>query len=274
MLICPVFLTSGRHFSNVIHDDIIKWKHFPRYRPFVCGIHRSPVNSPHKGQWRGTLIFTLICARINGWVNNCEAGNLRRNRAHYDVIVMFQMHIDLGQHLLRQWLAAWRHQAMHCLNQCWLLITETLRHSTHDDVIKWIHFPCYWPFVRGIHPSPVNSPHKGQWRGVLMFSLICALNKRLSKQSWGWWFETPLRSLWHHCNVGAISQTVHQLPSCIIHSDTMRSKSLPRLTGDNELKSYWPCVYIGPGNGLAPWGYYKSIPETMLAKVKDTLLPQ
>ena len=31
-------------------------------------------------------------------------------------------------------------------------------------------------------------------------SLICALNKRLSKQSWGWWFETPSRSLWRHCN--------------------------------------------------------------------------
>ena len=70
------------------HDDVIKWKHFPRYWPFVRGIHRSPVNSPHKGQWRGALMFTLICARINGWVNNCEAGDLRRNRAHYDVIVM------------------------------------------------------------------------------------------------------------------------------------------------------------------------------------------
>ena len=70
----------------------------------------------------------------------------------------------------------------------------------HDDVIKWKHFPCYWPFVRGIHRWPVNSPHKGQWRGALMFSLICALNKRLSKQSWGWWFKTPSRSLWRHCN--------------------------------------------------------------------------
>ena len=44
----------------------------------------------------------------------------------------------------------------------------------HDDVMKWKHFPCYWPFVWGIHRSPVNSPHKGQWRGALMFSLICA----------------------------------------------------------------------------------------------------
>ena len=44
-------------------------------------------------------------------------------------------------------------------------------------------------------------PRKGLWRGALMFSLICALNKRLSKQSWGRWFEMPTRSLWRHCNV-------------------------------------------------------------------------
>ena len=57
----------------------------------LCGefrIRRSPVNSPHKGQWRGALIFSLICAWINAWVNNREAGDLRRHRAHYDVIVM------------------------------------------------------------------------------------------------------------------------------------------------------------------------------------------
>ena len=70
----------------------------------------------------------------------------------------------------------------------------------HNDVIKWKHFPRYCVFVRRIHRSPVNSPHKGQWRGALMFSLIWALNKRLSKQSWGWWFETPSRSLWRHCS--------------------------------------------------------------------------
>ena len=70
------------------HDDVIKWKHFPRNWPFVRGIHRSPVNSPHKGQWRGALMFALICVWINGWVNNREAGDLRRHRAHYDVVVM------------------------------------------------------------------------------------------------------------------------------------------------------------------------------------------
>ena len=55
---------------------------------FLRGIHRSPVNSQHKGRWRGALIFSLICDRINGWVNNGEAGDFRRHRAHCDVIVM------------------------------------------------------------------------------------------------------------------------------------------------------------------------------------------
>ena len=51
-------------------------------------IPRSPVNSPHKGQWRGALMFSLICTRKKGWVNNGEAGDLRRHPAHYDVTVM------------------------------------------------------------------------------------------------------------------------------------------------------------------------------------------
>ena len=68
----------------LIYDDVFKWKHFPRYWP----LKRSPVNSPHKGQWRGALMFSLICAWINGWVNNREAGDLRRHRAQFNVIVM------------------------------------------------------------------------------------------------------------------------------------------------------------------------------------------
>ena len=70
------------------HGYAIKWKYFPRYWPFVRGIHRSSVNSLHKGQWRGALMFSWIYARINGWVNNREAGDLRRHCARYDVIVM------------------------------------------------------------------------------------------------------------------------------------------------------------------------------------------
>ena len=77
--------------TTACHDDVIKWKHFPCYWPFVRGIHRSPVNSPHKGQWRGASMFTVICVWINGSVSTREAGDLRRYRNHFDVIVMFNL---------------------------------------------------------------------------------------------------------------------------------------------------------------------------------------
>ena len=76
---------------------------------------------------------------------------------------------------------------------CWL-VTKTMMTSSNGNI-----FRVTGHFMQGIHRSPVNSPHKGQWRGALMFSLIYALNKRLSKQSWGWWFET-LPHPWRHCN--------------------------------------------------------------------------
>ena len=84
----------------------------------------------------------------------------------------------------------WEPKCHNCIAEC-----------THDDVIKWKHFPRYWPFVRGIHRPPVNSPHKGQWRGAFNVFFDLCLNKRLSKQSWGWWFETLWRPLWRQCNV-------------------------------------------------------------------------
>ena len=83
------FENDGDHVvPDTMHDDVIRWKHFPRYWPFVQGIHRSLVNSPHKGQWRGVLMISLISAWTNDWENNWDAGDLRRHRAHYDVIVM------------------------------------------------------------------------------------------------------------------------------------------------------------------------------------------
>ena len=109
--------------NKLLHDDVIKWKHFPRYWPFVRGIHRSAVNSPHKGQWRGALKFLWSVPWINGWVNNHKAGDLS------------------GE------------------------------------------FPSQRPVTRSFEVS-----------------LIGALNKRLSKQSWSWWFEPPSCSLWRHCN--------------------------------------------------------------------------
>ena len=68
------------------------WRHqmesFSALLAICAGNSPVPVNSPHKGQWRGALMFTLICLWTNDWVNNREAGDLRRLRVHYDVIVM------------------------------------------------------------------------------------------------------------------------------------------------------------------------------------------
>ena len=68
------------------------WRHemetFSALLALCAGNSPVPVNSSHKGQWRGALMFFLICARINDWVNNRDAGDLRRYRGHYDVIVM------------------------------------------------------------------------------------------------------------------------------------------------------------------------------------------
>ena len=72
---------------NIFHCDIIKWQYFPRYWPFVCGIHQSPVNSHHKGQWCGAVMFSS--AWTNSWANNGDASDLRRHCTHYDATVMF-----------------------------------------------------------------------------------------------------------------------------------------------------------------------------------------
>ena len=91
---CHCDSTSGtrdaRHGQGdawtINHDDVIKWKHFPHYWPFVNSLFNG--NSPHKGQWRGALMFSLICVWIIGCVNNREAGDLRRYRVNCDVMVM------------------------------------------------------------------------------------------------------------------------------------------------------------------------------------------
>ena len=63
----------------------------------------------HKDQWRGALMFSLICTRINGWVNNREAGDLRRYHAHYDVIVMKKFASRLGFQSYLFYMPSWLH---------------------------------------------------------------------------------------------------------------------------------------------------------------------
>ena len=84
------------------------------------------------------------------------------------------------------------------------------------------------PLCGGIHRSPVNSHHKGESRGALIF-FYHRLNKRLSKQSWGWWFETPSCSLWfwHHRNIGwDLSNVWHLL--CVIKAYVSLWKQLDK----------------------------------------------
>ena len=91
---CVVNHSVGVHHTHhaVISAGKSWWRHqmetFSALLAFVRGIHRSPVNSPHKGQWRGALGFSLICAPTDGWVNNQDTGDLRRQRALYDVTVI------------------------------------------------------------------------------------------------------------------------------------------------------------------------------------------
>ena len=72
----------------------MKKKQLSALLALCAGNYRSPVNSPHKGRWRRALMFSLIYARIYGWINNPEAGDLRRHLAHYDDIVMFNEIVD------------------------------------------------------------------------------------------------------------------------------------------------------------------------------------
>ena len=93
-------------------------------------VGNSPVTgeSPHKGQWRGALMFSLICSWINTWVHNREAGDVRRHRAHYDVSVIVR-----PSGLVRElwafisvpvfirapfcWLCVWWRTTLLCLNK-------------------------------------------------------------------------------------------------------------------------------------------------------------
>ena len=119
---------------------------------FVWGIHRGPVNSPHK--WPVT-----------------------RKMFPFDDVIM------------RQWITISAIINMYVLKCC------------HDDVIKWKHFPRYWPFVRGIHRPPVNLlAQRTVTRSFAVFFDL-RLNKLLSEQSRSWWLAILSRPLWRHCNV-------------------------------------------------------------------------
>ena len=100
--------------SNLLMMTSTNWNISANWS-FVRGIHRSPVNSPHKGQWRGALMFSLIYAGTNGWVNNPAAGDLRRHSAHYDITVMLHLKLLASSEVLQPWCFIFRCQDYICI---------------------------------------------------------------------------------------------------------------------------------------------------------------
>ena len=140
------------------------WRHqmetFSALLGLCAGNSLVPVNSPYKGQWRGALVFSLIYAWINDWVNNREAGDLRRRRGHYDVIVM-EARTSL-----------WSHQVVitpHVIltAQLW---RYWLEHVVGTSAKTWGSFPFYWHIF---HSSGFNH----------ICNIKCRLDCRYSPQN-------------------------------------------------------------------------------------------
>ena len=126
------------------------WRHqmetFSASLALCAGNSPVPVNSSHKGQWRGALMFTLICVWINGWVNNHEAGDLRRYRVHYDVIVMRCVFLTFTW-LVSAWL--WREVpsailAEPLLSDCVTVFCLRQCKSRHLKFVKFWNDTCYF----------------------------------------------------------------------------------------------------------------------------------
>ena len=166
-------------------------KFWNRPTGLLCG----PANSSHKGQSRGAFMFSLICAQIKGWVNNREAGDWRRHRAHHDVIVMYKPHRLLQQ--LASGQTSFQSEdfnmsdritpalvALHCQIPDWIQNTV--------DRLQRTSWQRTYLHPRNDHPiKKQNIFHKIQWRACPEGSIIQA-----------WYFrQRYIRSecmgLWH-----------------------------------------------------------------------------
>ena len=99
IILVPYLQVKSLRFIWRSENSKSRWRHqMETFSAFLtghlCGEFTGPVQFPHKGQWRGALMFSLICIWINGWVNNREAGDWRRYRAHYDVTVMWNLRVS------------------------------------------------------------------------------------------------------------------------------------------------------------------------------------
>ena len=162
----------------VCHDGVLEWKHFPRYWPFVRGIQQWPMNSPHKGQWRGALMFSLITAWTKGWINNRDADNLRRHHIHYHVTAMPLRWSTLCLPMASEF---WRIWTLCCFKRSHAICDDTIRMTSHErhDVSNRLLLECllnsfnskennkaphHWPFIAG---------YRSEQELQILFNLPC-----------------------------------------------------------------------------------------------------
>ena len=193
----PLWRHCNANLPTIHHEDFMKWKHFPRYWPFVRGINR----------W-----IPLTMTRI------------------FDIFFV----VCLNKRLSKQSISRWFETPLRPL---WRHCNANLPTIHHEDFMKWKHFPRYWPFVRGIN----------RWIPLTMtrifdiFFVVC-LNKRLSKQSISRWFETPLRPLWRDCNANLPRQNALTRESIVMHI-VMPCKSIGRVIYITRFASNMRYVY-------------------------------
>ena len=155
-------------------------------------------------------MFSLICPWTNGWANNRGASDLKRHRAHYDVTVM--------------------------------------RNSRAEQRMMTSSFSALLAICA--RNSPVNGEFPSQRPVTRSFDVFydLRLNKRLSKQVWGWWFETLLRPLWRHCNEDKkINQDIDQ-KLIWVHgkkttSETILNDNGNTLIKENDVRREWTYCY-------------------------------
>ena len=220
----------------------------------LCGEFTGPVNSPHKSQWRGALMFSLICARINDWVNKREAGDLRRHRGHYDVSVM-QMSVFEGHCLV----PPFPEFEVSCTFTYLSKYSGYFR-EPHQFSMRYRKYPgkldrcdsctTYVPVLLEKPYLHMNSP--AQRPATRSFDVFFdpRLNKRLRKQSWGWWFETPSRSYWRHRNVSTICCCVYT-PSTYMDTLWFRYNAIRFLQNSHNRRPI-PRP-LGPEMGCLSW---------------------
>ena len=149
--------SNGDHATCPIevHDDVIKWRHFPRHWNFVWGIHQWPM-------------LSLLYALTNHWVNNRDAGGLRRHRAHYDVTVLHWTHF--GSH--------WTHFGLGTpygdidLGQDWLRLSDGSK--LLPGLMLTYHQRCSVIFTQ-------EHSHKN---GSLTLSVACVRRIRITTSQW------------------------------------------------------------------------------------------